>query len=276
MDGPIYTYAKDEMMGHEYADANNVSMVMYMEAGKNYYIDIAPYDVYAVCDVWFDIEFMGETYQLFRSCSPSGAFTTVDGNMGAGEDGLICEHIDAAINPEDGYYHEVLERDAKGNPVRFGSIVYAYFTGATPLFPDDAIADLTFGDQVLKGMISKGAFNFGLSSIDEEVLFYLEQHNGDMEATLAYLKTQSTEYDPDQAMDTFEGIYHGFGKDETAVIETYLDKMITGDAEHPELEGCVPVDAQLMQLLQWLVDKYSFAGVEHSWQKLCFYYDYMG
>lgn len=275
VDGPIYTYANDEMMGHEYADPNNVSMVMYMEAGKNYYIDIAPYDVYAVCDVWFDIEFMGETYQLFRSCSPSGAFTTVDGNMGAGEDGLICEHIDAAINPEDGYYHEVLERDAKGNPVRFGSIVYAYFTGSTPLF-SDAIADLTFGDKVLKGMISKGAFNFGFSSIDEEVLFYLEQHNGDVNATLDYLKTLSTEYDQDQALDTFEGIYHGFGKDETAVIKSYLDKMITGDAEHPELEGCVPVDAQLMQLLQWLVDKYSFAGVEHSWQKLCFYYDYMG
>ena len=280
-DGPIYTYEHDEMLSHEYCDSDNVTMVMYMEAGKNYYIDIAPYDVYAVCDVWFDIEFLGESYQLFRSCSPSGAFTTVDENMGGGIDNLICIAIDAALNPEDGLYHEVLERDAQGNPVRFGSIVYAYFTGVTPLFAD-AIADVTIVDEktgepkLLKGMISKGAFNFSLSANDEEVLYYLEKLEGDKEAALEYIKGLSTEYDLDETMDAFEGIYHGFGQDQTAVIETYLDKMITGDSEHPELEGCVPVDAQLMQLLQSLVDKYSFAGVENSWQKLCFYYDYLG
>ena len=201
--------------------------------------------------------------------------------MGMNEDGLICIAIDAALNPEDGLYHEVLERDAQGNPVRFGSIVYAYFTGVTPLF-DDAIADVTIVDEktgepkLLKGMISKGAFNFSLSANDEEVLYYLEKFEGDKEAALDYIKGLSTEYDLDETMDAFEGIYHGFGQDQTAVIETYLDKMITGDSEHPELEGCVPVDAQLMQLLQSLVDKYSFAGVENSWQKLCFYYDYLG
>jgi hypothetical protein len=30
------------------------------------------------------------------------------------------------------------------------------------------------------------------------------------------------------------------------------------------------------ELLQKLMDKYTFKGVEHSWTKVCYYYDYMG
>ena len=33
---------------------------------------------------------------------------------------------------------------------------------------------------------------------------------------------------------------------------------------------------ELAKLLQMLVDKYSFSGVENSWTKLCYYYDYLG
>ena len=46
--------------------------------------------------------------------------------------------------------------------------------------------------------------------------------------------------------------------------------------DHPELEGCVPVDARLAELLQTLMDKYTFAGVDDSWAKLCYYYQHMG
>ena len=37
-----------------------------------------------------------------------------------------------------------------------------------------------------------------------------------------------------------------------------------------------PVDARLAELLQMLMDKYTFAGVENSWTKLCYYYDELG
>jgi hypothetical protein len=36
------------------------------------------------------------------------------------------------------------------------------------------------------------------------------------------------------------------------------------------------VDARLAELLQMLMDKYTFAGVENSWTKLCYYYDELG
>ena len=46
--------------------------------------------------------------------------------------------------------------------------------------------------------------------------------------------------------------------------------------EAPELEGCVAVNAELATLLQKLMDKYTFEGVDDSWTKLCFYYQHLG
>ena len=43
-----------------------------------------------------------------------------------------------------------------------------------------------------------------------------------------------------------------------------------------ERNGCVAVDERLAELLQLLMDKYTFKGVENSWLKLCYYYDYLG
>ena len=286
VDGPIYEYQHDEMMSHLYCDSDNVTIVMYMEAGKNYYIDIAPYDVYAVCDVWFDIEFLGESYELFRSASPSGAFTTVDPNMGMGEEGLISIGIDVVLNPEDGYYHEDLGKDENGNQI-YGSIVYAYFTGSTPLF-GDPIADVPLLNEdgtpkldengepmYVKGMINKGGFDFSMDDDDEQIMHYWKLNNYDNVATLEYMSGLMLDYDVEKILDVFEGIYHGPAGDLTAEMQAYLDDMIT-DSEHPELNGCVPVDARLAELLQMLVDKYSFKDVENAWLKLCFYYDELG
>ncbi len=61
-----------------------------------------------------------------------------------------------------------------------------------------------------------------------------------------------------------------------ADIPAYLEKKIPASEDHPELEGCVPVDARLAELLQTLMDKYTFAGVDYSWAKLCYYYQHMG
>ena len=69
-------------------------------------------------------------------------------------------------------------------------------------------------------------------------------------------------------------IYHGPGADLTDDIQEYVSKMITNSA--PELEGCVLVDAELAQLLQALMDKYTFEGVKNSWTKLCYYYKTIG
>ena len=60
----------------------------------------------------------------------------------------------------------------------------------------------------------------------------------------------------------------------TNEIKGYLSKMYTGSAT--ERVGCVPVDARLAEILQLLMDKYTFENVDNSWTKLCYYYDYLG
>jgi lipid A disaccharide synthetase len=53
--------------------------------------------------------------------------------------------------------------------------------------------------------------------------------------------------------------------------KTIIEEVIAeGDARI----GCVAVDAELANILQQLMDKYTFEGVENSWLKLCYYEQY--
>ena len=53
--------------------------------------------------------------------------------------------------------------------------------------------------------------------------------------------------------------------------KTIIEEVIAeGDARI----GCVAVDAELAKILQQLMDKYTFEGVENSWLKLCYYEQY--
>ncbi|MBR5601630.1 MAG: hypothetical protein IKW24_03290, partial [Clostridia bacterium] len=72
------------------------------------------------------------------------------------------------------------------------------------------------------------------------------------------------------------GVYHGSGDDMTDVAKKYAGMTLPTSEDAPELEGCVAVNAELADLLQKLMDKYTFAGVEDSWIKLCFYYQHLG
>lgn len=256
----LYEYTGDEKLGYLYCDSDNVTMVMYMEAGKNYYIDIAPYDVYAVCNVWYDIEFLGDSYDLFRSCS-IGPFTYIEDGP---TDNIIIRGINVVLNPEDGYYHEDLGKDKNGNQI-YGSIIYAYFTGGTAVI----------SSAVSPTMIDLGAFNFAMSETDHEVLAYYKQHDYDRDATIAYLNSLDVTYDMEMVQEILDGVYHGEGQDYTEEIKAYVQKIIEYSEEHPELEGCVPVDARLAELLQMIMDKYTFRGVENAWLKMCFYYDHL-
>ena len=63
--------------------------------------------------------------------------------------------------------------------------------------------------------------------------------------------------------------------DYTALIEKYIDLMLN-ETDYPERQGCVAVTEELAEALQLLMDKFTFEGVEHSWTKLCYYYNYLG
>ena len=281
----MYTYAFDERMN---SDNANVSMVYYMEAGQSYFIDIAYWDIYEVGTIDYTIEYLAGEFDLFRSCSP-GYFTYDTNATGDMMYALISGGIDVVLG-EDGYYHEDLGRDANGKQ-KTGSIIYADFTGLTSVFSKPIATVNAYNEDgsylldsdgkpvMVKGMIDLGGFDFSKTEDDLYILSVLEKHDGDKDAADAYLRQQwGADYDANadayQLKDVYAGRYHGRGEDLTDEISAYLDKIIT--TGNPEKIGCVPVDEALAEILQKLMDKYTFSGVDHSWTKLCYYYDHLG
>lgn len=281
-----YTYQQDERM---YNDDRNVSIVYYMEAGQEYYIDIAFWDIYYVGYIYYDIEFIGTAYDLFRSASP-GPFTYDTNATGDAMYTVITGGIDVVLGP-DGCYHEDLGLDENGNQ-QYGSLLYADFTGICSIF-NLPIATVNSYDEngnleldengnpvKISGMIDLGGFDFSKSENDAYILTIMKRFDGDAEATDAYLREQwGEEYDARaetyQLEDIYEGRYHGDGEDLTEEIRTYLSQILD-ESGHPERQGCVVVTERLAEILQMLMDKYTFKNVEHCWTKLCYYYDHLG
>lgn len=254
----LYTYWHNE---RNWEDEDNVSMLYYMEAGKSYYIDIAFWDYYGKGTIPYDIEYMGATYQVLQLCSP-GFFTYDTDATGEAMYDVISGGIDVVLG-SDGYYYEDLG-DGKT-----GSKIYADFVGLTSVF-GSPIA--TVGDVL--GLVDKGAFDFSKTENDNTVLAYLAQHDGDVKATDEFLRKEwGEEYDQYAESykldEVYEGIYHGTGEDYSDEIRAYAKKM----AASGDLKGCVAVDARLAELLQMLMDKFTFEGVENSWIKVCYYYN---
>ena len=275
-----YTYAPDQRMQ---PDVHNCYMYYYMEAGCDYYIDIAYWDIYEVGTIPYDIEYVASEYDLFRLASP-GFFTYDADATGEHMYDIIAGGIDVVLG-EDGVYYQDLG-DGKQ-----GSKLYCDFTGVTGIF-GDAIATVPAygengeplydenGDPVLrKGLIDKGGFDFSKTENDQYILTILERYDGDTEKAEDYLRTYwGEDFDANaeayQIEDVFKGKYHGLGEDYTDEISAYLDQMITsGSAER---RGCVVVTRELAELLQKLMDKFTFSGVDNSWTKLCYYYDHIG
>ena len=53
-------------------------------------------------------------------------------------------------------------------------------------------------------------------------------------------------------------------------LKSYIAKIEKAPVER---KGCVAVDERLAEILQHLMDKFTFKGVEQSWLKVCYYYD---
>ena len=67
--------------------------------------------------------------------------------------------------------------------------------------------------------------------------------------------------------------------DSKADFNSYVNEYIAKNKitdENSELYGCVKVDEEFARVLWLLMNKYTFAGIEGSWLKLCYYYKYVG
>ncbi len=284
-ENPDYVFEGGERM---YTDTDNVSMVVYMEAGKSYYIDICYWDMYETGTIPYDIEYLGATLKLFRNCAP-GYFTYDSDATGDSMYYLISSGIDIVLG-EDGMYYEDLGKDANGNQ-KYGSQIYVDFEGMTAVFSGPIATVQAYNEDgslqydengepvMIYGMIDQGNFDFSKNENDMYILSFLKQFDFDVEKTDAHLREQwGVEYDSYAEIyeleDVYKGKYHGEGEDLTEEVRAYLDKVIkTGSAEK---QGCVAVDERLAEILQLLMDKYTFEGVENSWLKMCYYYETLG
>ena len=244
-------------------DFKNCSMVGYLEAGKEYYIDIAFYDVYAAGSFTFDIKYVADSFDVFIEASP-GVFTRNEGSdiIAGGINVALCEDEN---DPRYGYYCHLLPNG------KLGSIVYADFHFTTNIFPSLS----------LKELIDDDAFNMTMTEIDHDAyVYYMNYYDKDGEEALRDLWGDEFEerWEMYQMDDIIEGKYHGKGPDYTKAIREYLEKLddgtdgVNSQVIYPERQGCVPVDKELAVMLQALMDKFSFPNVENSWTKLCYYY----
>ncbi len=238
-------------------DNTNASMVAYMEAGSTYYIDFAYYDIYGAGSFTFTVSYIDETFDFFHEASP-GVFTYIEGVNGEIGD-TIAGGIDVILG-DDGYYHHKLEDGS------CGSIVYADFYMYTNIFTSTA----------LKDMVGSAALRFDMSEDDHIALAAWEQVGKDEDALKAYWGDDfDYNWEYYQMEDIIKGVFHGSGEDMNEALAVYVDKMLDEEA-YPERQGCVPVDETLAKILQALMDKYTFKNVDHSWTKLCYYYEYLG
>ncbi len=251
----MYTYWFNE---RAWTDPMNVSMVLYLEAGKEYYIDVAFYDVYATGSIDFTIKYEGAQKDLLILASP-GPFTYFDENTYD----VVAGGIEVALG-SDGYYHELLSNGSLGSKLYLDMVSYSN------IFTSQSIFDL----------IASGAFNFAITDDDQWILDYydyfeeLDFNGTDFETCMQEVwgENFATYWDLYEVEDVLDGYYHGTGPDYTELMTKYANKI----TKSGELAGTVAVTGELAEALQLLMDKYTFQGVEHSWTKLCYYYDYLG
>ena len=264
VDGWLFGKNHEELLVYEHDErlytGDEVSMVYYMKKGEPYYIDIAFWDVYEVGYIYYDIEYMGAEVDHFRMCSP-GYFTYDTNATGDAMYHLITGGIDVVLG-SDGIYYEDLGNGKKG------SKIYADFTQPTAIF-----------NQTIQQMINMGGFDFSKTENDLYIIGIMKQNGNDKEKTKKALKDEWGEsYDENYAEykvdEVFAGKYHGAGKDYTAKIKEYEKKIIKSGPKAEQ--GCVVVTKELAEILQQLMDKYTFENVDNSWLKVCYYYDHLG
>ncbi len=256
--------SSDNVFERMFNEQGEVSMVQYMEAGKAYYINIALKTTNdQIGYVYYDIEHLGSSYSYFISASP-GPFTFSTDATGNAVNYTIAPGIDVVLGDDGIYYHDL------GNGKK-GSKLYADFVNST-----SSIATPISSAGDIKGLIELEAFDFSKDENDTFILTVLKRNDNDQEKAVQYLRTYwgadfETYYEEFKVEEVFAGIYHGDGEDYTEIMRQYEKKIIKSGAS--ELRGCVVVDEQLAEILQMLMDKYTFRGVETSWRKMCYYYE---
>ena len=265
-------FAEQVTKGEE-LDMNFVAHI-YLEEGKTYLFRAAFYDIYEYSEITVAIEYLADKIELLTIASP-GLFTSTDDEM---TDLISGNYVDFEL--KDGYYH--VKDSLSTDTFVYCDVLYInnIFNNGTP------IKDLV--DSKMK------PFDFSLnennqSNFDENGYYKVEVEDEVTGVITSYFVC----YDKDNKAYLVEEVgengyteengytYYRFTKEEiealdrTEFVKNYIkENMITDETS--ELYGCVKVDAEFGKILELLMDKYTFAGVEYSWAKLCYYFKYVG
>ena len=254
---------------------NNFIAYIYLEAGQLYLFRAGFYDINEYQSIDVKMSYVAVKLEQLTMASP-GFFTSSDDEM---SDIIAGNYIDVTIG-EDGFYHV-------DNSLATDDFVYA----------DMAYINNITGVSLLTALSSKyNAFDFskdefGQPVVDEEGYYrmsYYDENNNLIRYYVCYDAFgeyhQVTEIGEDGYTEANGYTYVKLTNEDlialgyvnyTEYVTKYVeDNMITD--ENSELYGCVKVNQEFADVLSRLMDKYTFEGVEFSWVKLCYYYNYLG
>lgn len=227
-------------------DPNFVSY-NYYEAGTTYYVRACFYDIYEFSTITIAYEYVTETTEILNVVS-SGYFTSSDDEMSD----IITGGIDVELGA-DGLYH--VTKGAKED----NSLIYCDLTVFTSIFSQSIMEMLELSENP-DTPNSQRAFDFRYDELGNP-LFNADGNWIDENGNVL--------------VDENGNPISAANGDATAGVRAYIDAYMVKD-ETSELYGMVVVDEAFAGILQSLMDKYTFAGVDKSWTKLCYYFMYLG
>ena len=253
----------------------NATLYAYLEEGVTYLFRAAFYDPFEYSEISVAMSYVDDVVELLTLASP-GPFTTSDDEM---TDIISGNYIDVVLG-EDGYYH------VKGS-IASDDFVYCDMT---------YINNIT-GYSLLDCLSERfNAFDFtkdeyGRVIYDENGYYLYTMYDEDYNLVQYYVCQDAngeiyyvSEIGADGYTEENGYTYIKFSAEEledfasancTDYVKEYVENNMITD-ENSELYGCVKVDERFAYVLGMLMDKYTFAGIEGSWLKLCYYFKYVG
>lgn len=255
----------------EVVDHNFVCYV-YLEEGKTYLFRAAFYDVSEYSTITVEMKYVDKELNLLTIASP-GVFTTSDDEM---TDIISGNFVDYELG-SDGYYHVVGE-NAKDD---FLYCDVLYVNNITGYSIKDCASDKFNAFDFNKDEFGQPLYDsegyYRVTSFDENNnmvrLYVCVDKDGNEYFTQTVNEGEYTEengytYIKNTGDLTDKANFNSY-------VNEYIEQNMIKD-ENSELYGCVKVNEEFARVLWLLMNKYTFAGVEGSWLKLCYYYKYVG
>ena len=253
----------------------NATLYAYLEEGKTYLFRAAFYDPFEYSTISVAMSYVNDSVDLLTVASP-GPFTTSDDEM---TNIISGNYIDVTLG-DDGYYHVVNSKSSDD----FVYCDMTYINNITGYSLLDCLSDRFNAFDFSKD-------EFGRVIYDENG-YYLytsfDENNNIVQYYVCYDEAGEMYYVTEIGADGYTEengyTYIKFTPEEledfasancTEYVTKYVEENMITD-ESSELYGCVKVDERFAYVLGMLMDKYTFAGVEGSWLKLCYYYKHVG